>query len=168
MMRSFLESQRSEPKAKLSEMLGVERTRLYRGVGQAFGPPPPYEMVWSRQAQGFEVLQAVAAEYRKVGLEPAEDAKDRLDYIGLEMQFLRELALREAATWEEGEEQKSQELLTLQHAFLNNHLGSWAPDFIEKALEMAETDFYRGHLKMMRGFLNAQKVELDMLASDLG
>jgi TorA maturation chaperone TorD len=163
LMSDFLESHRGDEKNKLSEILGVDRTRLYRGVAQGYGPPPPYEMVWSKLAQGYEVLMIVAGEYRKAGLEPSADARERVDYIGLEMDFMRELALREATAWESDEIETARNLLTSQLAFLDEHLGAWAPYFIEKALEQSETDFYRGHLKMIRGFLSAQKRELELL-----
>ncbi len=163
LMVRFLEDHRVLDEAKLSEILGVDRTRLYRGVAQGYGPPPPYEMVWSKTFKGFEALQAVAGKYRESGLEPSEDAKERVDYIGLEMEFMRELALREASAWEAGDEETAQAQLTAQYEFLNQHLGSWAPLFIAKALAVSETDFYRGHMKMVDAYLSAQKEQLDQL-----
>jgi TorA maturation chaperone TorD len=113
-------------------------------------------MVWSRTVKDYSVLQAVAGKYREAGLEPSADARERVDYMGLEMDFLRELALREAAAWDAGEQETARSLLASQQAFLSQHLGDWAPDFIAKALEYVETDFYKGHLLMMRGFLAYQ------------
>jgi TorA maturation chaperone TorD len=163
LMVDFLENQRGEEKGKLSEILGVDRTRLYRGVAKGYGPPPPYEMVWSKLAEGFEVLKIVAGKYREAGLEPSAEARERIDYIGLEMDFMVELARREAEAWQAGETETAMRLLASQKAFLDEHIGAWVPSYIEKALEHSETDFYRGHMKMIRGFLAAQKQELELL-----
>jgi putative dimethyl sulfoxide reductase chaperone len=168
LMSAYLEKMQAANNAQLVQDLGVDRTRLYRGVAKGYGPPPPYEMVWMREAQDFSILQVVAGAYRQVGLEPSPEVKERLDYISVEMDFIRELALREAAAWERGDATTARSLLATQEAFMRQHLGSWAPDFIEKGLEHAKTDFYRGHLYMLRGFINNDRQDLAELVEGIG
>jgi TorA maturation chaperone TorD len=48
-------------------------------------------------------------------------------------------------------------LLKAQSAFMQDHLGQWAPYFIDKAMEQVGTDFYRGHLLMLRSFIKTEQ-----------
>jgi TorA maturation chaperone TorD len=168
LMSAYLEKMQVADHTQVVQDLGVDRTRLYRGVAKGYGPPPPYEMVWTREAQDYGILQVVASAYRQVGLEPSPEVKERLDYISVEIDFIRELALREAAAWESGDETTAGSLLATQEAFMRLHLGNWAPDFIEKALDYAKTDFYRGHLYMLRGFISNDRQDLAELVEGLG
>ncbi len=142
---------------QLTEKLGVDRTCLYRGVAKGYGPPPPYELIWSKNAEDYSVLQTISRVYRDAGLEPSPDAKERLDYISVEMDFLRELAQSEVLAWNSGDSLSASSLLEKQRDFMNLHFGAWVPLYIEKAFEQVETDFYRGHLLMLRGFVLMQK-----------
>lgn len=167
MMSEYLEQTNSVELAELVKTLGVDRTRLYRSVSKGYGPPPPYEMVWSKEAADSNLLVAIAKIYGEAGLSPSPEAKERHDYIGLELEFICELARREAIAWESNEREEANKLLSMQHAFMSQHIGQWAPDFIEKAQEYVKTDFYKGHLIMLRGYLAQQMTELDYLVSEI-
>jgi putative dimethyl sulfoxide reductase chaperone len=166
MMRDYVDKTRDDQAAQLSERLGVDRTRLYRGVAPGYGPPPPYESVWSGSGQGTAVLLAVAAVYREAGLARSPEATERIDYIGVELDFMRELALREAAAWDSGALDTAQQSLKAQHGFINEHL-RWVPIFVEKALEQAETDFYKGHLLLLRQYLTEDQERLQALLEEV-
>lgn len=157
LMYNFLKESYSDKPAQLSEKLGVDRTRLYRGISPVYGPPPPYEMVWSQTWQEVSLLQVLAKIYREKGLEPSSEIIDRLDYLGLELEFLHALAMRETAALEAGETETAGSLLEAQKKFFREHLEPWVPSFVQKALEYVKTDFYHGHLLMLRGFILEQK-----------
>lgn len=157
LMLDYLHKTSGMDLAKLTQILGVDRTRLYRGVAKGYGPPPPYELVWSKKGEDYGVLQTVSRVYREAGLEPPADIKERLDHISVEMGFLQELAQNEALAWNSGDDQTASRWLERQRDFMENHFGEWVPFFIEKAFEYVETDFYRGHLLMLRGFIAEQK-----------
>ncbi len=167
LMLNFIEGTRSNKTAQMVEKLGVDRTRLYRGVAPTYGPPPPYEMVWSKTFQDLGLMQILAGTYRENGLEPSPEARDRWDYIGMELQFLVELALREAAAWEKDDGKAARSLLGKQHEFFSQHMEQWIPDFVQKALEFVETDFYKGHLLMLNGFIKDEKQEYVSLVEHL-
>ncbi len=167
LMRDFLDKTRSDDPPQLAEKLGIDRTRLYRGVSPTYGPPPPYEMVWSKTWQDVRLLETLAGIYRETGLAPSPDSKERPDYIGVELDFMRELALREANAWESAALQTATKLLESQNVFVTEHLGQWVLDFVVKALEWAKTDFYKGHLLMLRGFIADERQELASLAKEL-
>jgi TorA maturation chaperone TorD len=167
-MGAFLKQTQSEAADRLAEKLGVDRTRLYRGVTPQYGPPPPYEMVWSKTKPDVSLLTELAEIYRNKGLAIAPDAKERLDYIGVEMDYMGELSRKEASAWEAGDFDTASELLQAEHAFLSQHLGSWTPAFFEKAMGYAETDFYKGHLRMLGGFFANERQELAQLLKESG
>lgn len=159
-MRAALEATRAEPPAALAQMLGVERTRLYRGVTPRFGPPPPYEMVWSKTFADVTLLTALAARYRDAGLMQAADSRERADYIGVELDFVQALAAQEAEAWTAGAHGQAASLRAAQRSFMDQHLAAWVPAYVEQALGHAQTGFYRGHLLLLRGFLAAEQQAL--------
>jgi TorA maturation chaperone TorD len=167
LMLGYIRSTMEMEEGKLLEELGVDRTRLYRGVAPGYGPPPPCEAVWSpRASDSAAVLRELAEIYREAGMALSPEARERLDYIGVEMEYHQQLAMREAEAWEAGEGEKARGLLDRQAEFLGRHVGLWAPHFVEKALSMAETDFYRGHLMMLRGFLAGELERIRLLLDD--
>jgi len=164
LMRDYLHSVAGTKAKALAEQLGVDRTRLYRGVAPNYGPPPPCEAVWcGRSNDTPAVLQEIAKIYAGNGMAISPDARERLDYIGVELEYQARLATREAEAWDAGDEPAARTLLKQQVEFLGLHLAQWVPAFIEKALTMAETDFYRGHLLMLRGFLASELERLKEL-----
>ena len=167
LMLDYLEKTREMDLVQLVQELGVERTRLYRGVAKGYGPPPPYEMVWSEAVGDSGVLQTISGIYRKEGLEPSSAVKERLDYISVEIDFLRELALQEANAWEFGDQETAIHLFETQQDFLSHHLGVWIPDFIDNAFAYVKTDFYQGHLLMLRGFIQSEQQRFEMIANAL-
>jgi putative dimethyl sulfoxide reductase chaperone len=168
-MANFIGSNAAVAVPAFSDTLGVDRTRLYRGVSPSYGPPPPYEAVWSKRVTNVAAtLQEIAGIYREAGMAISPEAKERVDQIGVELDFVNQLAQREAEAWEAGETDKARDLLKAQASFLYLHVGDWTPPFVEKALTMAETDFYRGHLKMLRGFLSSEGERMQSLLEDIG
>jgi len=167
MMSEYLEQTKFVELSQLVNTLGVDRTRLYRSVSKGYGPPPPYEMVWSNKASDHDLLVTIAKIYAEAGLTPSPEAKERLDYIGLELEFILELAKRETIAWESNERDEADKLLSIQHVFMSQHIGQWVPDFIEKAQEYVKTNFYKGHLTMLRGYITQQMDELAYLVSEV-
>lgn len=163
LMSAFLEANAGTSPDELSKTLGVDRTRLYRGVSPTYGPPPPYESVWNQAATAANTFLAeIAAVYKEDGLGLAEDAYERPDYLGVELAFLETLASKEMKALKGNEAKQAAKLTKRQQWFVETHLVSWVPLFIGKALEFAKTDYYRGHLLMLRGFLFDQ---VEVLAS---
>jgi TorA maturation chaperone TorD len=156
LMESYLEATQADKPAQLAEKLGVDRTRIYRGLSPTYGPPPPYEMVWSKKWRELDLLIELTKIYRENHLAPSSKVIDRLDYMGMELEFIHALATRETTAWDEGKAEAAGALFEVQKAFFGEHLQQWIPDFVEKALESAQTDFYHGHLLMIRGFILEQ------------
>ncbi len=153
LMEKFLIETKNDPPSKLSEKLGVDRTPLYRGLSPSYGPPPPYEMVWSKTWKDTTLLEVLAGLYRENKLQPSDEIHERQDYIGIELDFLGILAAQEAAAWEAGNVEEAKSLLKTQKTFFKDHVESWVDYFIKKAFDYVKTDYYQGHLLMLRGFV---------------
>lgn len=169
LMRDFLAAQRTATPAELSQTLGIDRTKLYRGVSPSYGPPPPNEVVWDKRVTDeIPALKALADVYFAAGVGISAEARERLDYIAVQLDFLRVLAVREMEAWQAAQPEQAKLALKQQSSFVTEHIGMWVPAFVEKALSMAQTDFYRGHLTMLRGFLAAEQPQLEALVEDTG
>lgn len=166
-MLSFLEGTQNTPADELSQTLGVDRTRLYRGVSASFGPPPPYEALWIGEGRGAEnVLGALMTTYREVGLTPGQKLNERADYIGIEIDYLRHMALQEAAAWEGMDIGAALDVVRKERLFIES-AKEWISSFIDRAMEFAQTDFYRGHMQMLRGFLGDETVRLSGMMDEI-
>ena len=164
LMRTFLANTMETEPSKVAEMLGVDRTRLYRGVSPGYGPKPPYEIEWrGGLSRGTGVLQEIARVYARSGLALSEETRERLDYVGVELDYMQQLAGREATAWEAGQVDAARDALRMQDEFVREHLGAWAPEFVEEARKQAATDLYSGHLLMLRGFLAEEAERLPYL-----
>lgn len=156
LMRAYLDAADALHAAELAKRLGVDRTRLYRGASSGRGPTPPYEALWTAPEKEGSALQEISALYARGGFVLKADVHERLDYIGIEMNFMERLVAEEISGLESGEVATVQTAHDREREFLCSHLGRWAPKFVLSGLGHAETDFYRGHLQMLKGFLEQE------------
>ena len=134
--------------------LRVDWTRLFRGVQPGYGPIPPYEGLYVDQGENdFEAMQAVAAFYAGYDMLPHENAGNRPDYAGLELEFLRCVCEQQAEAREKGENELSEKWQSAERGFISAHLGRWGPAYCDCAIEEAKTDFYRGFARLTKGLL---------------
>lgn len=157
LMKSFLDQNGKLDEEQFSKALGVDRTRLYRGVSPTYGPPPPYEAVWTIDPDKHSaLLQQIATIYHQDGLTQAQDLPERGDYIGIELDYIENLARKEAKLLKSNKFKPANALFERQRSFLEEHLMKWVPRFVESALGFVKTDFYHGHLLMLQGFILEQ------------
>jgi TorA maturation chaperone TorD len=156
-MGSFIEATSADPVERVEENLGVDWTRLFRGVRPGYGPPPPYEGVYSEgEADQTDVLQSIMRIYHEHSVDLDEKAGNRPDYIGIELDFLRHLSECEAEAWEQEKDENALEYQDAEKHFLINHLGRWVWKFCDLAIEEAKTDFYRGFIRLTKGVMNEE------------
>lgn len=152
-MAVFVEQAAVQADDEVETMLAVDWTRLFRGVRPGYGPPPPYESVYVG-SDPLAAMESVAEVYRQLGVVPAEGSgSNRPDYIGMELDFLRYLCEQQAAVYEQGEEEVFEQWSRAEEAFLQDHLGKWAPAFCDRAGSEARTGFYAGALLLIKGML---------------
>jgi len=71
--------------------------------------------------------------------------------------------VREMEAWQASQPAEAKLAMEQQLSFVRDHVGMWVPAFVEAAYPQAQTDFYRGHLTMLRGFLAAEQQRLEVL-----
>jgi Uncharacterized component of anaerobic dehydrogenases len=151
---AFVEQITDQPEKTVEQSLLVDWTRLFRGLQPGYGPKPPYEGVYLGENENdFKVLESVARFYTKHGVTPAENAGNRPDYIGLELDFLCYLCEQQAEAWKKGDEGQAFNYQLAEHEFLKDHLGRWGAIFCARVTEEARTDFYRGFAHMTKGII---------------
>jgi len=161
LMQAYLERSRALSDVEIAEELGVDRTRLYRGVSPEHGPIPPFEALWMGESEKSGLLQEMAGIYARSGFIRKSDVQDRLDYIGIQLNYLECLTTNEISARESEERERIKLILEQERDFLCNHLGQWVPKFVLSALDHAQTDFYRGHLYMLKGFIEQDQKTLE-------
>ena len=106
-----------------------------------------------QQAQG---LGDIAGFYRVFGLEVSDRAKERLDHIAVELEFMGFLAFKEAYALTHHGEEKASICRDAQRKFLEEHLARWAPLFAELLSRKAPEGLYRHLASCLGAFLTAE------------
>jgi putative dimethyl sulfoxide reductase chaperone len=161
-MRAFAAAVKDMPPAAIETDLAVDRTRLCRGVMPGYGPPPPYESVYTGVvgADMGQMARSVQQCYAEAGVSVPEDLHEPADYIGLELDFLSYLADKESQAWQSGNEADAGLRLQQATSFLCDHLAAWAPQYCAAMVKEARTDFYRGIALLLKGFLASDRARV--------
>jgi len=127
------------------EQLGVlrdEYTSLF--VGPIAVEVSPYESSYTGDSQLLfqQNTLDVRNAYRQSGFLPLEYPKVADDHIALEFAFVAELAKLACEAYERDEEETYKIALQSSLAFIDDHLGIWLPQFLEKMNTSEHADFY--------------------------
>lgn len=140
--------------ASVDEMvqdLAVDWTRLFRGLNAAYGPPPPYEGVYKAgDGIGATIVQDVNKAYSKYGLSILGQHRDRSDYLGYELDFIRHLSEQAIHAQQSDQLEKEKLYQNDMCEFLKDHLSVWVGNFCTRAAAYAQTSFYRGFLLLLQ------------------
>ena len=153
---------RERPQEDVLTELSVDRTRILRGTGHA-DMKPPYEGLYRKGARFVDSVLEVKRFYLRSGLVPDESAGDSADYLFVELDFMRQLCLREEALrlrqGEVGETVAAiiAKTIALQEEFLRLHLGNWVGDFCSAVAKHASTDFYRGFALILDAYIRMDR-----------
>jgi TorA maturation chaperone TorD len=143
------------PVDQVLEDLAVERTRLLRGVKRGYGPPPPYESVYRAEEDAgiWQTVAQIKRCYAVAGVGVPVESGEMADYIGLELDFLRYLAGKEAQAWRSGHEAEAEQWREHEEGFLRDHILTWVPRFCDLMREDATLGFYQGLAAVTKGFV---------------
>ncbi|MFA6143280.1 MAG: molecular chaperone TorD family protein [Sulfurimonas sp.] len=117
----------------------------------------PYETFYTRSDQMIEtgganpVTDVYSAYNFIVDYEVARVVSS--DHIGIELEFMHHLCEAQKKALEEKDEEVAQELLRVQHQFLNNHLLKWAPMYLINMKYEARTPIYYDAAEMALEFI---------------
>lgn len=136
--------------------LSVDFTKTYLGSGiDTYSAAYPFESVYTSEKRLLmqDARDEVLAIYRSCGLDKSESWNEGEDHIAVELEFMRVLALRSAAALRAGNEERAFSLINTQRNFMDDHLCTWAPVFLNESRRFADTLFYQGLANLAEGFL---------------
>lgn len=140
--------------ARLAERLAVEHARLFLGLREGHGLPPPYESWWREGCLIGVSTRGVAAAYVDTGFEDPSWCGP-CDHLASELRFLASLCHAEAEAHSSGQAAEARWASDRQAEFLTQHLLAWVPDYCARVIEEAREPFYRGLAQAISGLLTA-------------
>ena len=153
LLEKYALSSRAKAPEDIKNEIAADRVCLMKGVKYDYGIKPPLESLYTESEDSFKTLTDVRDCYREAGLDITRDAKERPDYMGIELDFMTWLAEQEASAWLELDEKPALSLREKQQYFLTNHLVLWVPNYCKSMFEGAQTDFYRGIARLLAAFI---------------
>jgi len=152
-----------EADAATREQLGVEFTRLFSGMQEGMGPPPPFESVWREDRLIGESTVAVIEAYAQAGFADIDPAAGPQDHVSVELKFIALLALREAEAWQADDKAGAHRRLAQQRDFLSQHLAAWAPRWADAIVEQARAPLFAALAGLLKAGIEQAALELNDL-----
>lgn len=147
--------------------LRAEHLRLFGGVREGFGPPPPYESLYREGRLLGESTESVVAHYRRNGLSLADEEAGPEDHLGLELKYLALLCYRESQLWRDGDAAGGRQALASQRAFLTNHLLAWVPAYCNNLQDATAYPYFRAVAKLTTKSIDRDAQLVDELLNEL-
>ena len=150
----FLSALESDPSGRFKAKSAWKASELTEEFHALFLAPAcqyvfPYESCYlgrrgSRPGRlmGRPALQ-VQDFYRRAGFDRAPETSELPDHAGLEFSMLQELAEKEAAAWEEGNEEQASHWRQLEAEFLRAHPARWVPALCDQIATKAFHPYFR-------------------------
>ena len=161
---SYQLSVKAKPDNEVLNGLSVDRTKIMRGIGDG-NTKPPHESVYRNNNNIEEYILGIKRFYRKSGLLPDETVHESPDYLCVELDFMRELCMRELEQW--GSDMNASETMSMEEEFLRKHLGIWVKEFCDNVKLQCKTDFYRGFTSILGSFIKIDMKYVHELLSSL-
>lgn len=150
--------------------LAVDFTAAFAGTSSWEGRyATPYESVFTSE-EGLlfqESYHEVYHLFRQQGVKRSAGYDYPDDHLSFLCEFMAILAKRAKQALEAGDTAEARAQLELSQAVLRDHILSWFDDFEELALRILKTRFYRGVLKMSKGFFLFDADALDEMGKEL-
>lgn len=152
------------------QVLNADYTRVFLGVATYEGfSAQPYASLFmgdDHQLMGAE-RTAVSRIYRENGVRLSEGIDLPEDHLGFECDFLAIVNERATLALKEGDFRRAKKLLKVEKSFIEDHVLPWLPRFCALAGKLIETRFYRGVLKVTRGFFEEEVGAIGSLLEDV-
>ena len=128
-----------------TETLALEYTRLFLGPGSHISPhesmhlPPRFgeqKQLWG------DATVAVKKFIEATGLHIADKFTGMPDHITAEVEFMQQLALKEAEAWAGNDAALGDNIRGIQARFFDEHLSRWIPAFCDQVAGRSSSPFY--------------------------
>lgn len=151
--------------AKGYDRLHWDYTRLF--IGPYSLPAPPWESVYLNKDKLLfqEETHRVRLAYLKYAFLPKHYQQEADDHLGLELDFMYQLANLTMEKGAAGDQDGFKELLRDQADFLKQHLLLWVPAFAANVRASADTGFYQGMARILQGFIQIDGQALQELSA---
>ncbi|MEE8370184.1 MAG: molecular chaperone TorD family protein [Dehalococcoidia bacterium] len=148
-IQRYVDESKGTPVDTLKTDLGVERTRLVRGIARGYGPPPPYGMTW--KAPSPAAMGRLGKFLKELDFSAPNN--ENPTYIGVELSFLTLVCERIAAAPEGSAE--ADHLVEIRDEFVREHVITWVPAYCEAVVKDTKLDFYRGISRLLIASLDS-------------
>lgn len=147
------------------DRLHWDYTRLF--IGPYSLPAPPWESVYLNKDKLLfqEETRRVRLAYLKYAFLPKHYQQEADDHLGLELDFMYQLANLTLEKGAAGDQDGFKELLRDQGDFLKQHLLLWVPAFAANVRASADTGFYQGMARILQGFIQIDGLALQELSA---
>lgn len=146
--------------AEDDEPLAPEFVRLFGGLAEGSGPPPPYESLVREGRLMGAVTAQVMAEYAEAGFGAIDESAGPQDHAGVELKYLALLCREEALAWAEGRRADARGWRRRQWHFLVWHLGAWLPGYCRGLAGEAHSAYFRAMATLTDAFIAAERQAL--------
>lgn len=123
--------------------LAIEYTRLFGGIREGYGPPPPIESLYRESRLAGNVTTAVDATYARAGLPAPHPDAGPPDHLGAELKFMSLICYEETAARDRNDLGAVMDSWKLEGAFLDTHLLAWVPAYCSRLREETSEQLYR-------------------------
>ena len=150
--------------------LAVDFTGAFTGTSAWEGKTAvPYKSVFTSE-EGLmyqEGYHEVAAAFRHEAIKRREGLDWPDDHLSFMCQFMAIMSRRVEEDLEAGDYEKAKKDLNSSRDFLDKHIASWFEDFADIANKLLKTRFYRGVIKITRGYIKLDRETLDDLLEEV-
>ena len=153
-IEEFWQKYKDSEKKDIVQDLAVEWVRLFRGTAPGSGQEPPYAGVFiSKDGIGTDIMLALKFMYDSHGFTPAK--KDRMDYLGIMLDFMGGLLSSYASFAEIGQQDEANSCLVTMKELCSKYITPWLEHFVNKSLKNAKNPLYREYLYTILDTVNS-------------
>jgi len=109
-----------------------------------------------------QTLADISGFYQAFGLEISSEQKERVDFIGTELEFMGYLCFKTAYALQKEKDSDYGICLEVQNKFFQQHLGKWAKVFGQKLFTQTENLFYKNLSQTLLSFLDFEAQFLNL------
>ena len=153
----------------LSPKIEDEYVVLFGHTAQ--GSCPPFELEYGDGGNDIKKpheLSDISAFYRAAGLKLSGRAKERVDFVAIEMEFMNFLCFKQSFAEEKNDSGLVDSCNVLQAKFLKDHLARWMPAFTRRVMECSK-EFYGNLAQLTLQFVldECAKLKVESGSSEL-
>lgn len=150
-MSDFFAQRKGQAMEQTAQELGVDWTLAFRGVNPDSGPLPPYAGAWlASDNVGVDIMMQINSHYVEKGLGCGGGKLNRMDYLGVEVEFVSHL-LKECANATSAEQRAT--IAGEVWQFEDKFIFSWLPRYRASVEATCKTEFWKGYLELLETVL---------------